>query len=129
MHKVLPFVGLKPPVTVVESHRERIVHRLLESAHERYDQPISLGLLAEELRMNVPRLSALFSSTVGIPFRSYLKLLRLEKAQRLLGDPLRRVSEIAYAVGYSDPNRFRLDFKERTGLSPTAWRDTLSWKA
>jgi AraC-like DNA-binding protein len=76
--------------------------------------------------MNPAYLSGLFSKAVGLPFRSYLKELRLEKARTLLADPLKRISEIARVVGYTDSNRFRLDFKALNGLSPSAWRQTLT---
>ena len=75
---------------------------------------------------NVAHLSAMFSATIGLPFRTYLKELRLAQARALLRDPFKRISEVAYATGYQHPNRFRLDFKASTGLSPSAWREALA---
>ena len=43
----------------------------------------------------------------------------------MLSDPAKRIAEVAYAVGYTDPNRFRLAFKQWTGIAPRAWRETL----
>lgn len=106
-----------------ENHQERLVHHIVRCIHDRYGEPLSLQEFADELHMNRAHLSTLFSRIVGLPFRSYVKTLRLQAAEELLRDPIARISEVAYAVGYSDPNRFRLDFKSRTGLSPTAWRD------
>ena len=70
--------------------------------------------------------SSLFSSSVGIPFRSYLNRLRMEKAQDLLMDPRLRISDVAFAVGHQDPNSFRQAFEKYTGLSPSVWRETPS---
>lgn len=126
LHQVLPFVALKPASRTTESHDEQIVHQMLDYIHRHYREPIGLEAFAKQANMNTAYLSSLFSKTVGLPFRSYLKELRLEKAQALLNDPLRRISETSYAVGYTDPNRFRLDFKEHTGLPPSAWREALA---
>ena len=125
LHRALPFVAVGAASPCHERHGEQLVHRMLDYIHKNYGGPMSLGRFAREIGMNSSYLSSLFSRTVGFPFRSYLKGLRLEKAQGLLSDPLKRISEIAYAVGYADPNRFRLDFKERNGLSPSAWREAL----
>jgi AraC-like DNA-binding protein len=106
-----------------ENHQERIVYQILKRIHEQYDETLSLQDFAEELQMNRAHLSALFSRLVGLPFRSYVKTLRLCEAEKLLRNPITRISEVAHRVGYADPNRFRLDFKSRTGLPPTAWRE------
>jgi len=108
------------------NHREQIVQRILEHVHQHYDQPLMLRRFSDEFGVSLAHLSTLFSQTVGMPFRSYVKELRLDRSEKMLGDPRFRVSEVAYASGYSSPNRFRLDFKARTGLSPSAWRDTFA---
>ena len=74
--------------------------------------------------MNAAYLSALFSHAVGMPFKTYLTEVRLEKARELLGDPAKSISEVAAAVGYASENRFRSVFKKLTGLSPRMWRET-----
>lgn len=105
------------------SHADLIVRRILDYANALYGRPIGLAGFADEVGMNLSYLSHLFSTTMGMPFRSYLRQLRMDRARRLLADPMQRISDIAYAVGYSDPNRFRLDFKRMTGLPPSKWRE------
>jgi AraC-like DNA-binding protein len=125
LHAKLPFVTEAPSTSGENNHLDQRIQGILHRIHADYDQPLKLQKIADEFGMNMAHLSKLFSCAVGMPFRSYVKEFRFEKARELLRDPTQRVSEVAYAVGYSDPNRFRLDFKERTGLSPTAWRDSL----
>lgn len=108
-----------------ESHTEQLVHRMLDYIETEYARSITLKECARNLGFNAAYLSALFSRTVGLPFKSYLTRLRLEKARELLSDPTRRVSDVAYAVGYANPNRFRLAFKAATGLAPVIWRSNL----
>jgi len=108
-----------------ESHTEQLVHRMLDYIEKGYARPITLKECARNLEFNAAYLSALFSRTVGLPFKSYLTRLRLEKARELLSDPTRRVSDVAYAVGYTNANQFRLAFKAATGLAPVTWRSSL----
>lgn len=108
--------------SVVSPHAQKVVLQMLAHVHQHYTRPLHLGDVAAALHLNAAYLSYLFSSAMGVTFRQYLEQLRLAQAQQLLRDPLVRVSEVAYAVGYTDPNTFRDAFKTRLGLSPSAWR-------
>lgn len=108
-----------------ESHPEQIVRELMTCVEQNYARPLTLRQCAARLGMNAAYLSALFSRVAGVPFKSHLTALRMEKARGLLSDPARTVSEIAYAVGYASENRFRNIFKKQTGLAPKLWRETL----
>lgn len=108
-----------------ETHPEQIVRRLLDSIAQDYARPLTLRSCAAHLGMNAAYLSALFSRAVGCSFKTYLTDTRMEKAKVLLGDSARNISQVAQAVGYASENRFRIAFKKASGLSPTAWRETL----
>src|ERR1035441_7544868 len=97
---------------------------MLDFVHHHYHRPISLEDLASAMRMNASYLSALFSQTAGVTFHQFLEEVRLSKAKELLRDPRNRVREVAYAVGYANPNYFRDAFKAHVGLPPSAWRES-----
>ena len=46
--------------------------------------------------------SRMFNKLVGVNFRSYLNKIRLEKAEILLKDKTRRVSDVVYDVGFAN---------------------------
>jgi len=123
--RVLPIVRGSPAASARETRAERTVHRLLDYIHRNYSQPITLRQCAGQLGMNHAYLSALFSRTVGLPFKAYLTELRLENAKEQLSDPAKPISEVARENGYRGENRFRQAFKAATGLSPRAWRESL----
>ena len=77
--------------------------------------------VAEQCGVSAGYLSRLFSEHLGVPFNDHLNSVRLDVAQRLLQDGDRTVKEIAYAVGYQDPNYFSRIFKKYTGHSPTRY--------
>ncbi|HKI68290.1 MAG TPA: AraC family transcriptional regulator [Verrucomicrobiae bacterium] len=125
LRRHLPATPPSPRPSGAESHPEQIVHRLLERLELDYGKPTTLRNYAREMGMNTAYLSDLFSRTVGIPFKTYLTDLRLEKAKALLNDPAKTASDVASAIGYSSENRFRSAFKKATGLSPSVWRETM----
>jgi len=125
LNNLVPAIGKTPPAFQPARRGERVVHAALARIHERYSQPLTLAQCAEELGLNATYLSALFSRQVGMPFKTYLTEVRIERARELLSDPARNISEVAVAVGYASENRFRGAFKSVTSLSPRAWRQTL----
>jgi AraC-like DNA-binding protein len=125
LQRYLPPAPQVPRRSSPESHAEQIVHRLLERIELDCGKPITLQQYARELGMNAAYLSDLFSHAVGVPFKTYITDLRLEKARELLGDPAKTAAEVAYSVGYASENRFRSAFKKATGLPPRIWRETL----
>ena len=72
--------------------------------------------------MNAAYVSSLFYTATGVTFHHYLEEFRLAKAKELLRDPVKRVCEVACAVGYANPNHFRDVFKARVGIAPSVWR-------
>jgi YesN/AraC family two-component response regulator len=102
-----------------------LVHRMLELVHQHYAESITLQKCARTLGRNAAYLSSLFAQAVGLPFKVYLTELRLEKSKELLVDPNLNVNEVAQAVGYAGADRFRITFKQHTGLSPRDWREMM----
>jgi AraC-like DNA-binding protein len=125
LHGVLPAFRTTSPVPQPQSRPERIARAVLVRIQRDYAQPLTLRKCAGDLRVNAAYLSHLFSDAVGLPFKTCLTEVRVEKAQELLGDPAKNISQVAGAVGYASANRFRLAFKNATGLSPSMWRETL----
>jgi len=124
LHRYVPANPAVPRISPAPRSKE-VARGLLERLELDYAKPLTLQRLARDLGMNGAYLSALFSRVVGIPFKSYLTELRLQKAKELLSDPVKTVSEVAYAVGYSSEERLRCVFKKATGLSPSVWRETM----
>ena len=106
------------------NHRQQLVQRMRDYIHQHYTHPVELHDLAAAMHLNASYASSLFSTTLGVTFHHYLEEFRLVRAKDLLRDPVKRVSEVAYAVGYSNPNHFCNVFTTRVGLSPSAWRGT-----
>jgi len=55
----------------------------------------------------------------------YIQSLRFKKAIELMADSNRNISDIAYEVGFTDPNYFSKVFKKVYKKTPTVYRKEL----
>lgn len=97
---------------------ERIKRRILQHSHE----DLSLEQIAEAEGMSPFYLSRLFKEETGVNYIDFLTACRMEKARVLMADPAKSLKQIAFEVGYHDPNYFSRVFKKVTGHSPRDYR-------
>ncbi|WP_438431797.1 response regulator transcription factor [Gorillibacterium sp. sgz500922] len=86
---------------------------------------LSLQDAADHVNVSASHLSKLFSQETGQTFIEFLMLTRIGKALELLQSSNAKSYEIAYQVGYSDPNYFSHLFKRVTGKTIREFRKTL----
>ncbi len=94
----------------------RLIERSVE--HPGAGPPISLESVAATLGVSAGHLSRMFRRVSGESFRQYLTRKRLERARRLLLDPLYNVAQVAEACGYPSAAYFARVFRKATGMSP-----------
>lgn len=78
--------------------------------------------MADMAELSKQRFSCLFKEQVGKSPMAYIKELKLTTAARKLLVCNETVSEIAYDVGYEDPNYFIREFKSAFGYTPNQYR-------
>ena len=88
--------------------------------------PLSLTTVAQASGASVFHFCKVFKKTTGLRFTDYVSRVRLEDAKTQLVDPNRRISEIAYAVGFQSLTQFNRLFKRTFGQSPSQFRAHLS---
>jgi two-component system response regulator YesN len=64
----------------------------------------------------------LFKKETGISFTDYLMNYRIEKAQALLRNTRKNISEICFSVGFNSQSYFGYVFKKKVNLSPKKYR-------
>ena len=84
--------------------------------------PPSLGQLASSSGLSRTYFSNVFREITGMRLQDYLAQYRLDKAKDLLGDIDLKIKQVAYQIGFKDPNYFCRFFREKAGLTPTNWR-------
>jgi AraC-like DNA-binding protein len=83
-------------------------------------QPTQQGI-ARSLNLSVRNLQRKLQSE-GISFKHLLDETRKELATQYIRDNNRRIGEITYLLGFSEPSNFTRAFRRWTGLSPNEYR-------
>jgi two-component system, response regulator YesN len=97
--------------------------RALEYVEQNFTkESLTLKEVAASVEMSPGYFSHTFKDEIGVSFIQYLTKLRMEKAKRMLNNPLSKTYEIAYNVGYNDYPHFSKTFKKHFGLSPSELR-------
>ena len=78
--------------------------------------------MAKALHVSTFYFCKMFKKATGLTFVDYLGRVRIEKAKTQLLNPNRRVSEIAYDIGFTSLTNFNRVFKQVSGQSPTKYR-------
>jgi signal transduction histidine kinase/DNA-binding response OmpR family regulator len=82
---------------------------------------LNVEMLADTIGISRVHLHRKIKEITGLSARDYLKNIRMKQASLLLTDRSLTISEIAYAVGYSNPAHFSSSFKAFYGVSPTEY--------
>ena len=83
---------------------------------------LAIKEVAEHVHMSLKHFGRVFKKQVGLRPKAYLRLIRVEKAKKLLTDSDMKVTGIALDVGYADLRHFERDFKKVVGLLPMEYR-------
>lgn len=86
------------------------------------DSSLSSERMIEILGTNRTYFSRMMSKEIGMTFSEYLNSLRFEQVQKLLKDHSLTMGEIAIKCGFNDSNYMGRKFKEKFGVTPSAWR-------
>jgi AraC-like DNA-binding protein len=84
-----------------------------------YFEQLTVTRAAQACDLQPFRFGRLFKENFGIDFREYVVRFRIREACRLLRNPNAQISEIAYAVGFSEPSYFTKTFKRLVGVPPS----------
>lgn len=105
-----------------------IISKAQNFIQEHLAEDLGLEQIASILGVSPFYLSKLFKEETGETLINHITTLRLEKAKQLLGNDSMIIKEITAATGYNDQNYFSKLFKQKYGLSPSEYRDSLKAK-
>lgn len=105
------------------AHWHAGIQRALRSIGDAYQDGMTLSELAEAAYVSPSHLCYLFKSTLGVTFKGFLGLVRIERAKQLLvEEPRHRITDISLDVGFGDLSHFEKTFKRIVKASPREYR-------
>ena len=104
----------------VGDHEDQL-KKLVDFIHRNYQENLKLESLAKVFDYNSAYLGKIFKNHTGEYFNTYLDMVRMENAKKLLSGGM-KVYQVAEKVGYSNVDYFHNKFKKYIGMSPSNFR-------
>jgi AraC-like DNA-binding protein len=101
---------MKDIVSIVEAHLD--------------DSRFSVTQLCREAGISHPQLHRKLKAEAGLSAVQLIRSVRLRHGKRLLRQTKLPIADIAYDVGFSDPDYFSKVFRKEVGCTPSQYRET-----
>lgn len=113
-----------PEVVEADAVENEFLQKIHHIIRERMnDAQLNVDIICREAGMSRSNLYAKIKALTGQPLAVTIKLIRMKKAIELLTATDKSISDIAYEVGFADPNYFSKVFSEEYGMSPSKYRN------
>lgn len=116
-----PSLDERSPERIPSRHERRIAELTARLASDASDLP-TVTDLAKQIGLGMGHFSRVFRRITGQSPKEFLIRSRLDRARHFLRETAMSVTEIADHLGYADVYFFSRQFKQKTGLSPLAYR-------
>jgi transcriptional regulator GlxA family with amidase domain len=102
-----------------------VVTAATDYTHAHLDH-VTLRDVTRAIGVSERTLRRVFSSHLGMSWRTYLLRARVLRSMTLLAQPDRSILEVSIAVGFDDAGAFARSFARHCGESPSAYRRRIS---
>ena len=107
----------------VLSEPEKLMQTFIQFVKENIENPnLKISFICKALQTTEPTLARKVKAYTGKPIGRYIITIRMALAKQLLNNGGLNISEVAYKVGYRDPNTFSRYFKKEVGKSPREYK-------
>jgi len=108
--------------TVNQGAEPRSISKARNYIESHFREEMTLASVAHEAGMSESYFCRIFREKTGLTLTEYVNRYRVEMAKHELLKTERRVSEIAFEVGFQSLSQFNRSFAQIAGMSPTHWR-------
>jgi signal transduction histidine kinase/ligand-binding sensor domain-containing protein/DNA-binding response OmpR family regulator len=106
----------------IKSPDEKLLGKIMDTISENIANPaLNVEMLAQEIGISRVHLHRKLKELTNQSTRDLIRNIRLQKAGKLLAEKHLNISEVAFAVGFTNVAHFSTAFKELYGLSPTEY--------
>ncbi|MBC6997034.1 AraC family transcriptional regulator [Cytophaga sp. FL35] len=105
-----------------DSYDAKFLNRIIQLMEKNLsDDSYWVDNLAQDMHVSRSTLFRKLKSLTGMSPQEFMRTQRLDKAVNLLEQGPLRISDVAYQVGFSDPNYFSKCFRKCFGTSPSSF--------
>lgn len=98
------------------------LNRLHDFCCANFHQDINLQLAADICGLERTYFSTYFHLKVGVCFKCWLGLMRIEHAKKLINNSNQAITSIAYDSGFNSLSNFERTFKRSLGMTPGEYK-------
>jgi two-component system, response regulator YesN len=99
-----------------------VLRRIRDYFETNYADPISLKKAAAIAGLEPKYFSRMFRAHVGIGFKEWTDLMRVQKAMDFMQREDQSVTSVGYAVGFQSPVTFQRLFKKHARMKPSDFK-------
>lgn len=125
-HLIIGISGISQDIRAAAHGGEDLtaIAKVFKHIRENIDQALRLPELAKMANLSVYQLDQRIRNLYQISAGQCITRARIEAACHMLNTTGKSIANIALECGYSDQSAFTRQFKQTTGLTPKAYRDT-----
>ncbi len=106
----------------VKGNDEALMERIMKVVNENLsNSDFNVDMLTQEVGISRAQLHRKMKDITGISTSEFIRNIRLEQAARLLKEQKVNVTQVAYAVGFSNLAHFSTVFRKHFGMSPSEY--------
>ena len=103
----------------VPSSDEMLMSRIMKIINDNLAEPsLSVEMLANSIGLSRVHLYRKLKELTNLSTRDFIRNIRMQQAAKLLKEKKLSISDVAYAVGYSNLSHFSNTFKDLFGQTP-----------
>ena len=108
----------------IKNRDQQFIEKITSVVLEHIDDPeFGVSIITKEIGIGRTLLHTKLKQILGLSATEFINTVRLNEAQKiLLKNPDLTMAEVAYKVGFNDPNYFSRTFKKIFDVSPTNFR-------
>ena len=99
------------------------IRRVAASMRAETRRGTGLDTFAKEAGLSRAHFFRLFESTIGVPPKVYLNVVRMEQAVNAVLNQSETVCDISHQLGFAEPAHFTRFFRNHSGVSPREFRN------
>ena len=109
----------------VKGNDEQLMERIMKAVNKNLsNSDFNVDMLTQEVGISRAQLHRKMKEMTGISTSEFIRNIRLEQAARLLKEQKVNITQVAYAVGFSNLAHFSTIFRKHFGVTPTEYAES-----